>query len=427
MRAAISWPRSGATAAAVSGDDAVSAAVTLLLFAIIVLQRFGLTVGTFSVSPTLPAVYALLLVALLRNVLTVSLLRLAVYVLCMAVAVTSTLLNETRTSYGSLLLIAVMYFPFAFTVSPGSTATQRRAVDVFLVLSAFCAVAGIVQFYLQFVVRPGWLFDFTPFVPEVLRGPTGYNTVIPVGAHYKSNGFLFREPSGFSFCMALALLLEHFTRRRWLRMTGFAWALLLSYSGTGLLALIIGLLMPPNRRAFARTLLFAGVALLLLTLLDPFLNLSFTLARLGEFHSERSSAYIRYVGPGRMLMDSLRSDEWTLWFGHGPGTVTHQQLPYEFHDPTWAKLLYEYGLIGFTLFTGLFVLILRRSAMPLAGRVVLFVAWMIMGGHLLSPEQTFLTFALVGLLPEQAWTPAGTQRTGQGSFGLPALAREGAR
>ena len=30
-----------------------------------------------------------------------------------------------------------------------------------------------------------------------------------------------------------------------------------------------------------------------------------------------------------------------------------------FHDPTWAKLLYEYGILGFVSFVALTLLVLR--------------------------------------------------------------------
>jgi hypothetical protein len=72
---------------------------------------------------------------------------------------------------------------------------------------------------------------------------------------------------------------------------------------------------------------------------------------------------------------------------------------YEFHDPTWAKLLFEYGALGFVTFVGLFLTALRRPGIPLQLRAALFWGWLIMGGHLLSPEQNFLTLMLVGLTP----------------------------
>lgn len=407
------WPAPAATSE--RRTEAMGKVVAVVLFAVIVLQRFGLNLGSFSLSPALPAIYALLVVALLQRVLTVSVFRLVVYALCMAVALASMLLNEARTSYTSLLLIATMYLPFVFAISGDSLVNQRRAVDIFLGICTWCAVAGIVQFFVQFIVCPPWLFDFTSYLPTTLRGPTGFNTVIPVGSHFKSNGFVFREPSGFSFVMALALMLEYLSRRRVRQLVCFALALLLTYSGTGLLALVIGVLMPPSRRTATRALLLVALGALLFVVLDPFLNLSFTLGRLGEFNSERSSAYLRYIGPARMLGDTFLSDAWTPWLGHGPGTITRLRLNYEFHDPTWAKLLYEYGVVGFVLFSSLFVLTLRRSAMPLPSRIVLFFAWMVMGGHLLSPEQNFLTFTLVGLLPEGEWLPATEPRADHGA------------
>jgi hypothetical protein len=42
---------------------------------------------------------------------------------------------------------------------------------------------------------------------------------------------------------------------------------------------------------------------------------------------------------------------------------------------------------------------------PARIRIMLFAAWLIMGGHLLSPEQNFLTLALVGLMPDGALHP----------------------
>jgi len=138
---------------------------------------------------------------------------------------------------------------------------------------------------------------------------------------------------------------------------------------------------------------------LIYAVFDDALNLSFTLGRLGEFNSDRSSGYIRYIAPGRLLAELFASDPWSAWVGHGPGTVFRTLREYEFHDPTWAKLLFEYGGLGFGAAFLLFLVMLRRPGIPIQVRAVLFWAWLIMGGHLLSPEQNFLTLALVGLMP----------------------------
>jgi hypothetical protein len=46
---------------------------------------------------------------------------------------------------------------------------------------------------------------------------------------------------------------------------------------------------------------------------------------------------------------------------------------------------------------------LRRPSLSLQVRATLFWGWLIMGGHLLSPEQNFLTLALIGLTPGVAY------------------------
>jgi len=374
-------------------------AVTLLLLSVTVFERFGVNFGSYSLNLAIPVMYGVLLFAAFTGAIAVSIPRLVIYLLCMATAVTSMFLNPDRSSSTSLMLLATIYLPFAFVVTPRSSVTPEAVLRIFLEIGFACALVGIAQFYLQFVFYRDWLFDYTGYIPTVLRGPSGFNTVIRVGAHYKSNGFFFREPSGFSFIMALALVAEHLTARRWLRLACFALALLISYSGTGLLALAIGMMVPLNRRTLTRAVLLGLAALLLYFLLDGVLNLSFTLGRVNEFGSERSSAYIRYVAPARLLHDTLTSDLWSPWFGHGPGTITRAAMTYEFHDPTWAKLLYEYGVLGFISFQVLLLAICRRSPAALSVRAILFAAWLVMGGHLLSPEQDYLTLALAGLFP----------------------------
>jgi hypothetical protein len=387
----------GASSQSSRGGSALSWAFTVLLLSVTVLERFGINLGTYSLNAALPAMYGLLMIAALNGVLCVSVRRLTVYLLSLAAAAVSMFFNQDRSSTTSMILLMAIYLPFVFVLSPSPSVSQHAILRTYLNISLFCAVAGIAQFYAQFFFHDHWLFDFTSHIPAALRGPTGYNTTIPVGAHFKSNGFFFREPSGCSFTMALALVAEYLTYRRLLRMACLSLALLLTYSGTGLLALVIGLLIPLNRTTFLRVMFLGLGGVALFFVLDGVLNLSFTASRALEFGSERSSAYIRYIAPGQLLADTLTSDAWSPWIGHGPGTILRTAATYEFHDPTWAKLIYEYGLAGFFLFQVMLAMALRGTEAPPSIRAVLFAGWLVMGGHLLSPEQNFLTLALVGM------------------------------
>jgi hypothetical protein len=143
-----------------------------------------------------------------------------------------------------------------------------------------------------------------------------------------------------------------------------------------------------------------------LYVLGDVLNLSFTLGRLAEFGSERSSAYHRYIGPARLIATSFDPDSATAWFGFGPGTISQAKATFDFHDPTWAKLLFEYGVLGTLGMVSLFARSLWRSDVPSELRATLFLSWLLLGGHLLAPDHDYLCLALVTLLPAGRTTSA---------------------
>ena len=108
---------------------------------------------------------------------------------------------------------------------------------------------------------------------------------------------------------------------------------------------------------------------------------------------------IRYIAPMRLVSETLFSQPWSFWLGLGPGTISRlSQAGFEFHDPTWAKLLVEYGVLGFTAFLTLMVACVKQPFVPLQLKAVLFFSWLVMGGHLLTPDSVYLVFVLTGLV-----------------------------
>ena len=392
--------------------------MVLVLVATTLFARFGINFGSYSLDFALVALYILLAASLYsgRSVINESMALL--YVVGMGVAALSLIVNNglspvDRSSSSSLLLLAAIYLPLVVTLRTQGPLwpEQARIVKTFSNIAMICALACIVQFYLQFVVKQPWLFDFTPWIPDALRGPSGYNTVIEVGELRKSNGFFLREPSGFSFVVALAMIIELTSSRRWLRIGMFAFALLLTYSGTGLLALIIGLTFPISRKSLLRLLLLGSAAWVLFGVVGEALNLSFTTNRVTEIGSDRSSAYIRFIAPMRVVLDSIDTDPWVAVLGHGPGTIQRTARGFESFDPTWAKLLFEYGLTGFAIFVSMVLYALHRSPIQFQLKAVLFGSWLLMGGHLLSPENVATLYVLAAV-----WRPSmdrKQQRQGQ--------------
>jgi hypothetical protein len=405
-----SWLRSGAL---------VPLALVALMLGCTALQRFGLTVGDASLNAAHFGAYFLLVAALLSGRLTIHGPRLAAYCALLALGGLSWMVNDTLaaqdgTSPTSFALLAMMYLPFVFMLRPGAAGhlDTEWILRAFANVGLFCAFAGILQFAAQFVIRADWLFDFSPYLPPWLRSSGGYNTVIPAAdGLFKSNGFFFKEPSLFSLAVAFTLLLEIGRFRRWWRMAVLVLALMLTYSGSGLLVLAFGLLFPLRVRTFLRLGAVALVGGIAVFLLWDVLNLDFTLGRVAEFAQPRSSAHMRYVAPAHLIAESLFQHPWTFWIGFGPGTIYRTGGHiwgwfYEYHDPTLAKLLFEYGMLGLVLSVTLVVLTLRNAAIPIQVRAAAFFCWIGTGGFLLTPELTYLMI-IFGLLlqPQASVTP----------------------
>ena len=274
--------------------------------------------------------------------------------------------NHALASPSSLLLLFALYLPYVVILVPAVNAndTWRWAMEKFSAIALFCATIGIVQFFAQRSISAPWLFNFAASLPQPFAAPKDYNTVYSTGSFIKSNGFFFREPSSFSQFMALAIVGEWVTHKRKLRLALFGLAMLLSYSGTGILVLALASLFPISRRTVMRLVLLCTVAAAVLLVLGDTLHLWFLVKRVGEFGSEGSSARDRFIAPIHLLLDTSFATWWAPFIGQGPGTISRIHENYEFHDPTWAKLFFEYGAAGTILFVTLMLRSIRRFAAP---------------------------------------------------------------
>jgi hypothetical protein len=277
----------------------------------------------------------------------------------------------------------------------------RWTVNMYVAFAVLIAVAGTAQFFAQFVFRPAWLFDFTPLIPERIQASGGWNTAYSTGEWTKSNGFFLREPSIFSIVMAFGLLCEMSLRRRKWVMAILAMGLVLSYSGSGLLCLAVAMLFPLGRGTVHRLLACAGVAAAVLLFLGDALNLSYTLNRVWEFDSRGSSAYCRFVYPGAVTLQQIDSSLWTSLLGHGPGSM--ERMGATCNDgaqTTYAKVLFEYGLVGALAFGALVLGALNRSAAPIRIRSAVGVTWLLLGGNLLAAEVLLFIYILSAMWPD---------------------------
>jgi hypothetical protein len=376
------------------------------LMSLTVLDRFGLrATDTYSINPALIALYGLVAVALMTSSAQFNGVGALGYVGVVTVAGLSFVLNlsldsHKYTSLTSLGLLLVLYAPFVVSLRPtvGTTALWHWMMKWFIVFCVGVAVFGIVQFYAQFVFHAPWLFDYTNFIPRAIRSSGVYNTTNPVGSLIKSNGFFLREASGFSWYMALALVCEWSLKKRKLVMAVLALAIVVSYSGSGLLALGLAMLFPLGQRTLVRVLAAAALGAIVITLFGDALNLTYTLSRIGEFDpgATSSSAYCRFIMPAKVASEQIDSDVWTALLGHGPGTM---QKMFDTCETTYGKVLFEYGLFGAIAFAALILAAVNRAAAPIRIRVVLVVQWLLLGGSLLAPESMLFIVLMSALWP----------------------------
>jgi hypothetical protein len=215
----------------------------------------------------------------------------------------------------------------------------------------------------------------------------------------KSNGFFLREPTSFSFAMAFALLCElSLTRRKW-AMAIFAIGLMVTYSGSGLVALAVAMLFPLRPRSLLQLVLAVTLGALAFLVLGDDLNLSYTVDRADEINANnRSSAYLRFIDPGVVLFQHLDSNPWTSLLGHGPGSLPRMTGAYE---STFAKAPFEYGLLG-SLAAGLLILAaLNRSACPIRMRVALGLDWVLLSSAVLSPGALLNIYMISAMWPKR--------------------------
>jgi hypothetical protein len=379
-----------------------------LIFSIIIsavfLARFGLRITEeFSLPFSYIFLYFLIFTGINKDFLLTSNQRLLLFGVFFICASISYILGVSYQSSTSLMLILFIYFPVVFFFK-----NSKELIEPGLFFFRNClfalGIAGILQYFIQYIYSPSWLFDYTPYFPSWILMGNAMNTAVPIGSHFKANGFFCREPSSFSQFMAIGILLELHVFRQWKRLPWLVLALLLSFSGTGLILLGIALLFPLNSSTLPRVLITGFVAALIFFTLGKPLGLDATLERASEFQGgvgvRTSSGFARFIAPAIVVCDGT-SHPMNFFFGHGPGTMSRTITGFEFHDPTWSKLYFEYGAMGFLTLLIFFCVSLSNSYLPsppIAGWVV---QYFFLGGALLTFDTVVIPLVFISLLSKK--------------------------
>jgi hypothetical protein len=382
--------------------------VAAVLFGCIFLQRFGIPMGELKLPVAVIVVAAVFGVLLVQNRTLLSETSLVAYLLFglyalfsagLALAVPPQGTMASVFSLGYLLLLYV-FLVFRVRSAPGTIAT----LAIFRNFVAVIAVCACVQFAAQFAGVD--LFSFAGIVPDALLLENTYNVAVPIwyGASlHKANGIFLLEPSFLSQFVAVALVIEFLYFGSPLRMALLVMALLVAFSGTGLLVLgcavvVAGVLDPRSLWRVATFLVIGGSIVALAGAVVAPEYADSIVRRMYELNSEQSSGFIRFISPFIMITDVSADPRAIL--GFGPGTAERfDSLGYTYAVNALTKILVEYGIPGVLFYIALLWSAFYRSDMRALSAVGLF--WFVVGGgYHLTPAIVYTLAAIF------AWGPA---------------------
>lgn len=376
--------------------------VHIALAACLVFQRFGIMMGGSALFVSLPVFVMLLVVmiatghARLRPGATI------LYVIFASLALISCLvaiaLPDVRFGISLASLSAVLLTYSLAIFGPSHRFDQTVTADLFLLYMRVIAVLGIVQWVIQFAgIR---LFSFMLAIPALrpilVEHQFNFDPLMHYGSTIRrSNGLILLEPSIFSQLLIFAIVVDYFVRgrSRWLPL--YLIAYVVTFSGTGALALALALPFYAclSVRNFARMAGFTAagvVAIALAAVAVPDQFASFT-SRSNEIQYSGSSGYARFIGPFIPVADLLHEPRALI--GYGPGATERYDYHVEGTGNSVAKLLIDYGIAGLIAFLTMLAGTLWRRDMALMSLVAL-TTFLVGGGYLLFTPILVLSFLI---------------------------------
>ncbi|MEQ1941751.1 hypothetical protein ABMA32_04925 [Mesorhizobium sp. VNQ89] len=318
-------------------------------------------------------------------------------------------------SPGSLFLLTLILAMYAFVV-PMDEENYNRILRTFQTIAAVASVLVFVNWGQQFAGLG--LFNLEDYIPDKFQYINYvYMNKLRWDLHwYKPNAIVFLEVSHLSQFIGMALVIELARFRRLKYAALYAVALLSSFGGTGTLLVLasapILMLMLPRKYivavVLAAPLLLVGAAQI--GVLDNFTK------RATEFTTKKSSGYNRFVLPAETSAMALERDGLGGLLGSGAGSIPAG-------DPTkggvngfawspYAKVIYEYGLIGFLMWLPLTLYAIFNRGIPFVISWIVFLQYNFLNGALNVPLHTVYCYVLAAgyvMMPVAKSRPASAK------------------
>lgn len=370
------------------------------LISIIFLQKIGVPVsgGTF-LFLSFFILGATCAYGALSGALVVRPVAATLFLLASGFMVLSQLLSVGNFSFTALALMIVMQLPYIFIMPDGKSLPGVELL-IFRTCMTILAIFGIIQFFSQYLVGSGIAFFIDYNIPKFMAMPGFHslNAVEYAGSIFKSNGVFLVEASLFSQFLAIAIIIEIIYFKSLARLALYVLGVAVTFSGTGLIILFTAFPLYLIHKKKILTLILFCAALISSPVWAPLVGLEKTVERASEFTSPKSSAYARFISPTIYINKDLFPSLQGIMFGGGAGALpwsADNSKDFQIFNPTWAKLFYEYGLLG-TMFYVLFMgYIFKSSPASFFLKFALFVQFWLLAEYLTPPIAHILILSFI--------------------------------
>lgn len=379
-----------------------------LLLSTIFLQRFALPLGSYSVPIILPLGLAAIGLLIWRADVQPVASRATAFLAAaglMAGAAYLAARYSTEVHIAALLIVLAVWSPWVVRARGDAAASRdgfRRMASAYTTVMFGLATVAVLQIVTQFLGIWRYQDYLSTFVPSQFLLP-GYNTSIPLtyaSPIYKSQAFVFLEPSHFSQYTAVAIIIAILMRAPFWKVATLGLGLVTALSGTGLLVAAVGLVaLLIKAPRLVRPVYVIAIGLGLTAALVSPLSSVFS-NRLQETDYQTSSLSLRFALPYQEASAGMHEDPRRWVSGAGPGSSDrvlesgqHREgLHIVYTIPT--KVLFEYGFFAAAAFLA-FVFIALFRAPPAVVLPVTTLAWLFfMGGYLAIPSVTWTVWLL---------------------------------
>ncbi len=336
--------------------------------------------------------------------------RLALFAAMVGILGLMQIFQPNSFSPSSLLLLVAVHLPYIFAI-PGSN-DKDRIIKFFLGIVTVFAWCGIAQYGLQFFISPRFLFPIENFTPDsFIVQQFNHQAAMEYGSQeYRANGVFMLEPSFFSQVLAVAIIVELCTVGRLSRVAVYGLALIVSYSGTGLIVLAVCLPLCLVAQRRWGLLVFGLLILAVVIPLQLYFHANRLLARIGEFDSNQSSAYMRFVGGFRLFDKFLWQDLWRTLFGYGAGSFVSYSSRVHYYaaaEMALFKIVFEFGLVGAIAYFGFLFSCLYYSSAPRLVILAVGITFFLNGIYVPFAHGLALSLLLWNSVPEaRVWSAA---------------------